>query len=102
MNFDRSIIDHHDNSQAVHSMRRKQVTLLLKKWNSLDDDGDDPEVTHHSIILDALDEMDLMEVDDDPNANQTDPDDDELDEFKTLDATTGPGEPPKIPTPPPT
>jgi hypothetical protein len=76
---------------------------LLKKQNTLDDDSDDPEVTHHhSIILDALDEMDLMEVDNDPDADQTDPDDNELDEFETLDATTGPGEPPKIPTPPPT
>jgi hypothetical protein len=76
---------------------------LLKKRNSLDDDSNDPEVTHyHSIILDALDEMDLMEVDDDPDADQTDPNDDELDEFKTLDATTWPGELPKIPTPPPT
>ncbi|OAX33527.1 hypothetical protein K503DRAFT_869497 [Rhizopogon vinicolor AM-OR11-026] len=45
--------------------------------------------------------MDLMEVDGDLDANQSDPDDDELDEFETLDATTGPGEPPKIPTPPP-
>ncbi|OJA10226.1 hypothetical protein AZE42_11609 [Rhizopogon vesiculosus] len=46
-------------------MRRKQVALLLKKRSSLDDGSNDPEVTHHhSIILDVLDEMDLMEVDD--------------------------------------
>jgi len=80
-------------------MRRKQVAPLLEKWNSLDDDSDYPEGTYHHGSI--LDEMDLMEVDDDPDADQTDPDDDELDEFKTLDAATRPGEPPKIPTPPP-
>ncbi|KAG2345633.1 hypothetical protein BDR05DRAFT_946676 [Suillus weaverae] len=43
-----------------------------------------------------------MEVDDDPNADQTDTDDDESQELKILDSATGPVLPPKIPTPPPT
>ena len=88
-------------NHQYYTMRRKQVTLLLEKRNSLDDDSDYPEGTHYNTsILDALDEMDLIEVDDDPDADQTDSDDDELNEFKTLDATTRPGEPLKIPTPP--
>ena len=49
-------------------MRRKQVTLLLEKWNSLDDNSNNPD-HHTSIILDALDEMDFIEVDDDPDAD---------------------------------
>ena len=95
--FVTAVLQIYDNTTYVN------FDQLLKKQNSLDDDSDDPEMSHyHSIILDALDKMDLMEVDDDPDADQTDPNDDELDEIKTLDATTGPVELPKILTPPPT
>ncbi|KAG1828411.1 hypothetical protein EV424DRAFT_1536679 [Suillus variegatus] len=41
-----------------------------------------------------------MEVDDDPNADQTDSNDDESQELEILDSATGPVVPPKIPTPP--
>lgn len=44
VNLDQLIIDH-DNARAIHPMHRKQVALLLKKRNTLDDDSDDPEVT---------------------------------------------------------
>ena len=40
-----------------------------------------------STILDAIDVMELMEVDDDPNADQIDTDEDQLGEVKTLGST---------------
>ena len=44
--------------------------------------------------------MELMEVDDDPNADQIDTDEDQLGEVETLGSSTE-SAPPKIPTPPP-
>ncbi|KAG1824886.1 uncharacterized protein BJ212DRAFT_1476175 [Suillus subaureus] len=78
--------------------------LMLTRHNSfdsLDDDtNSDLQMTHHhSTILDALNELELMEVDDNPNTDQTDTDDDESQELEILDSATGPIVPPKIPTP---
>ncbi|KAG1906105.1 uncharacterized protein F5891DRAFT_975559 [Suillus fuscotomentosus] len=73
-------------------------------FNSLDDDtNSNLQMTHHhNTILDALDELELMEVNDDPNADQTDTDNDESQELEVLDSATGPLVPPKIPIPSPT
>jgi hypothetical protein len=74
---------------------------MLERQNSLHDSDDSQLACHHSTILDALDMMELMEVDDDPNADQTNTDEDQLEEVETLDSSTE-SAPPKIPTPPQT
>jgi hypothetical protein len=75
---------------------------MTMRQNSFNDDtNSDLQTTHHhSTILDALNELELMEVNDDPNTDETDTDDDESQELEILDAATGPVVPPKIPTPP--
>ncbi|KAG1837958.1 hypothetical protein C8R48DRAFT_666962 [Suillus tomentosus] len=86
-------------------MHKRLMLATQNSFDSLadDDTNSDLQMTHHrNTILDALDELELMEVDDDPNADQTDTDDDESQELEILDSATGPVVPPKIPTPPPT
>ncbi|KAG1899672.1 uncharacterized protein F5891DRAFT_980910 [Suillus fuscotomentosus] len=85
-------------------MHKRLMLATQNSFDSLDDDtNSDLQMTHHhNTILDALDELELMEVDNDPNADQTDTDDDESQELEILDSATGPVVPPKIPTPPPT
>ncbi|KAG1883120.1 hypothetical protein F4604DRAFT_1921024 [Suillus subluteus] len=82
-------------------MHKHLMLVRQNSFDSLDDDtNSDLQMTHHrNTILDALDELELMEVDDDPNADQTDTDDDESQELEILDSATGPVVPPKIPTP---
>ena len=72
-------------------MHKHLMLVRQNSFDSLDDDTDsDSQMTHHhSTILDALDELELMEVDDDPNADQTDTDDDES-ELEILNSATGP------------
>ncbi|KAG1895219.1 uncharacterized protein F5891DRAFT_984425 [Suillus fuscotomentosus] len=85
-------------------MHKCLMLATQNSFDSLDDDtNSDLQMTHHrNTILDALDELELMEVDNDPNADQTDTDDDKSQELEILDSATGPVVPPKIPTPPPT
>jgi hypothetical protein len=79
-------------------MHKCLMLVRQNSFNSFDNDTDsDLQTTHHrSTILDALDELELMEVNNDPNADETDTDNDESQELEKLDAATGPVVPPRF------
>lgn len=76
--------------QSAHN----HVALMLEEDLDSSSDEEDLHPRKTSTILDALDQM---EVDNDPEAEDT-----ESDELDEIDVAAAPNQPQRIPTPPPT
>jgi hypothetical protein len=76
--------------QSAHN----HLALMLKKYLDSSSDEEDLHPRNMDIILDALDQM---EVDNDPEADDT-----ESDKLDEIDVAAAPNQPQRIPTPPPT